>query len=41
MILKRQKPFEALKEGDVGEGQVRVEEEKKKKPVKEGEGAAE
>lgn len=30
MILNRQKPFEALKQGDVGEAQVKVEEEKKK-----------
>lgn len=40
MILRRQKPFEGLKEGDVGEGQVRVEEEKKKKAKEGGDEAA-
>lgn len=36
MILARQKPFEKLKEGDVTESQVKVEEEKKKGAAKEG-----
>jgi hypothetical protein len=37
MILNRTKPFHELKEGDVTESQVKVEEEKKKaKETKEG-----
>lgn len=35
MILARQKPFEKLSEGDLTEGQVKVEEEKKKGAAKE------
>lgn len=40
MVLNRMKPFNDLKEGDIGEDQVKVEEEKKKAPPKEPEVAA-